>query len=134
MPDDSELLPRLLFAYGTLRPSLAGAARHLVADLVPAGTATTRGLLYDLGGFPGMVAGDGIVRGELLRLGDPAQLVALDAFEECGGPNPLFRRERTAALLATGEEVTVWAYFFARPLAGAPRIAGGDYLAHRRGR
>ncbi len=125
--------PALLFAYGTLRPSLAGGAGQLVAGLVQAGAATTRGQLFDLGGYPGMVAGDGLVHGELLRLSDPEQLAALDAYEECGGPNPLYRRELAIVRRENGEETTVWVYVYARSVTGAPRIPGGDYLAYRRG-
>jgi gamma-glutamylcyclotransferase (GGCT)/AIG2-like uncharacterized protein YtfP len=131
IPPDPE--PKLLFAYGTLRPNLAGPAWQLVARLVPAGAATVRGLLYDLGGYPGMVPGDGLVHGELLQLSDPDQLVALDAYEESDGPNPLFCRRLTMARQGTGEETIVWAYFYARSVAGAPRIPGGDYLAQRMG-
>jgi gamma-glutamylcyclotransferase (GGCT)/AIG2-like uncharacterized protein YtfP len=138
MPDAPSLppalVPDLLFAYGTLRPSLAGAARQLVARLVPAGAATVRGLLYDLGGYPGMVAGDGIVHGELLQLSHPDQLADLDAYEECDEPNPLFRRELAIARRAAGEETTVWTYVYARSVTRASRIHGGDYLAHQRGR
>jgi gamma-glutamylcyclotransferase (GGCT)/AIG2-like uncharacterized protein YtfP len=125
--------PDLLFAYGTLRPSLAAGRRHLVAGLVPAGAAAMRGLLYDLGGYPGMVAGDGLVHGELLRLSSPDELAALDAYEECGGPNPLYHRAVTLVRRENGEHAAAWAYFYARSVAGKTRIPGGDYLAHRRG-
>jgi gamma-glutamylcyclotransferase (GGCT)/AIG2-like uncharacterized protein YtfP len=125
--------PNLLFVYGTLRPSLAGGAGQLVASLVQAGAATMRGLLYDLGSYPGMVAGDGLVHGEVLRLSDPDQLAALDAYEECHGPNPLYRRELTIVRRENGEETVAWAYFYAGSVTEAKRIAGGDYLAHRRG-
>jgi gamma-glutamylcyclotransferase (GGCT)/AIG2-like uncharacterized protein YtfP len=125
--------PDLLFAYGTLRPSLAGGARQLVASLASAGAATMPGLLYDLGGYPGLVAGAGLVYGELLRLSSPDELAALDAYEECGGPNPLYHRAVAIVRRENGEQTTAWAYFYARSVAGKPRIPGGDYLAHRRG-
>jgi gamma-glutamylcyclotransferase (GGCT)/AIG2-like uncharacterized protein YtfP len=123
--------PQLLFVYGTLRPGLAEAAGHLVDDLERAGTATVRGLLFDLGEYPGMVAGDGIVHGELLRVDDAARLAALDEYEGCGGPGPLFERHRTTVRLDTGEELTAWAYFYVRSVAGKERVPGGDYAAHR---
>ncbi len=125
--------PDLLFVYGTLRPSLAGGVRELVASLVPAGAATMPGLLYDLGGYPGMVAGDGLVHGELLRLSSPDELAALDAYEECGGPNPLYHRAVAIVRRENGEQATAWAYFYMRSVAGKTRIHGGDYLAYRRG-
>jgi len=125
--------PQLLFVYGTLRPGLTEVAGHLVDDLERAGAATVRGLLFDLGEYPGMVAGDGIVHGELLRVDDAARFAALDEYEGCGGPRPLFERHRTTGRRDTGEEVTAWAYFYARPVAGREQIPGGDYVAHRRG-
>jgi gamma-glutamylcyclotransferase (GGCT)/AIG2-like uncharacterized protein YtfP len=126
MGDDGELL----FVYGTLRPTLAadGPAR-LVEDLEVVGPASVPGVLLDLGDYPGLIAGAGIVHGELLRVVDPARLAALDAYEECGGPKPLFRRERMVARRVDGTTVDAWAYRYARPPRGAV-IAGGDYAAH----
>jgi gamma-glutamylcyclotransferase (GGCT)/AIG2-like uncharacterized protein YtfP len=126
MPDDAELL----FVYGTLRPSLAavGPAR-LVHDLEFVGPATTPGVLVDLGDYPGLIGGDGTVHGDLLRITDPARLQALDAYEECGGPDPLFQRERTVVRLPDGTTMEAWVYRYARPSRGAV-IAGGDYASH----
>jgi gamma-glutamylcyclotransferase (GGCT)/AIG2-like uncharacterized protein YtfP len=126
--------PELLFVYGTLRPALAvGWPRKLVADLEVVGVATVSGLLYDLGDYPGMVAGEGVVHGDLLRIGDEERLAAIDAYEECGGPQALYRREAVLATLANGTRVEAWAYFFTHPTGGAPVIADGDYLRRRGG-
>ena len=124
----------LLFVYGTLRPSLAaGGPARLVHGLDLVGPATAAGVLFDLGDYPGVVAGDGIVHGDLLRITDPARLEPLDAYEECGGPDPLFRRERTLVRLPDGTTVEAWLYRYARPPLGVV-IAGGDYAAHIAGR
>ena len=131
MPDEAEKLD-LVFVYGTLRPSLAAATRHLVADLEKVGSATVRGLLFDLGDYPGMIAGDGIVHGDLLRLGSPNRLSLLDEYEECDGPRPLFRRQQMMARQATGELVAAWTYLYARSITGAVRIPEGDYATHLR--
>ena len=120
----------LLFVYGTLRPSLAaGEPVRLVHDLDLVSPATTSGVLLDLGDYPGLVAGDGIVHGDLLRITDPARLAALDAYEACGGPDPLFQRERTIVRLPDGTTTEAWVYRYARPPRGAV-IAGGNYAAH----
>jgi gamma-glutamylcyclotransferase (GGCT)/AIG2-like uncharacterized protein YtfP len=127
--------PDLLFVYGTLRPSLAcGWPRQLVGDLLVAGAAIVAGKLYDLGDYPGMVPGDGVVHGDLLRLTDVDRLAAIDAYELCGGPDALFRRETVQATLADGTQVAVWVYFYNFPLDPARVIASGDYLRHRSGR
>lgn len=120
--------PELLFVYGTLRPSLAvGEHSRLVHALEVVGTATVPGMLLDLGNYPGLVAGEGVVHGELLRVTDAATLLAFDAYEECGGPEPLFRRERMVASLGDGTVVRAWGYRYVRPPLGAPAITGGDY-------
>jgi len=125
-------VPDLLFVYGTLRPALAvGRPRQLVGDLELVATATVAGVLHDLGHYPGLVAGRGVVRGDLVRLDDDARLVALDAYEGCGPDQPLFRREITKARLPGGEEVSAWVYVYARPVGSAPAVRDGDYAAHR---
>ena len=128
-----QFTPALLFVYGTLRPALArGEPARLILGLRHCGTATVRGLLYDLGGYPGLVPGEGAVRGDLLEITSPEQLAALDAYEECDGPDPLYRRELMPVVRAEGEEAFAWVYLYARSLAAARRIPAGDYSAARR--
>ena len=122
----------LLFVYGTLRPALArGEPATLVQGLPCLGPATVRGTLHDLGDYPGLVAGEGLVHGDLLAVATADQLVALDAYEECGGPRPLFVRTRAAATRPDGSVVAAWVYLFARSVGTARPIAGGDYAAIR---
>lgn len=122
--------PALLFVYGTLRPALArGEPARLIRGLRHCGAATVRGLLYDLGGYPGLVPGEGLVRGDLLEITSPEQFAALDAYEECSGPRPLYRREVMPVVRADGEQVLAWVYLSARPLAAARPIPEGDYAA-----
>ncbi len=124
----------LLFVYGTLRPGLAsGEAGGLVHDLESLGVASVEGVLYDVGEYPAMVVGHGVIRGELLRVPTARQLAALDAYEECGGPNPLFERVMTVAHRRQRGSVPAWVYVYVRDVAGAARIDHGDYLAHRNG-
>ncbi len=128
-----QFTPALLFVYGTLRPALArGEPARLIQGLRACGTATVRGLLYDLGGYPGLVPGEGAVRGDLLEITSPEQLAALDAYEECDGPDPLYRRELMPVVRAEGEEAFAWVYLYARSLAAARLIPAGDYSAARR--
>jgi gamma-glutamylcyclotransferase (GGCT)/AIG2-like uncharacterized protein YtfP len=126
--------PDLLFVYGTLRPVLAtGWPRNLVGDLEVVATATVAGLLYDLGDYPGMVAGEGVVHGELLRIGDEQRLAEIDSYEECGWPSDLFRREVVQATCADGTRACAWAYFYNAPPGPALAIPHGDFARHRRG-
>ena len=120
--------PRHLFVYGTLRPCLAGAEQQrLLAGLMAVGPATVPGLLYDLGPYPALVAGPGMVYGDLYLVSDERQLAALDAYEECGGDRPLYRRQATVATRPDGSTVAAWAYFYERSLAAATVVASGDY-------
>ena len=125
--------PHVLFVYGTLRPVLAtGWPKTLIAGLNVVGTATVAGLLYDLGDYPALVAGPGIVHGDLLEI-SAERLAAIDAYEECGGPAALYRREAVEATLADRTSLDAWAYFFNLPTGDAPVIRHGDYVRHRTG-
>ncbi len=95
-----------LFAYGTLIPGCEPAQMKAVCSrLEPVGAGTVRGILYDLGSFPGVVEGGGMVRGVILRI-PPDAWAALDQYEGCrmpGSAHGLFRRTRTSARLCSGE-------------------------------
>jgi len=125
--------PELLFVYGTLRPRCASAETSpLVHGLPPAGSATIDGTLHDLGDYPGLVSGDGIVHGDLLWVSGEA-LRRLDLYEGCDEPDPLFRRDAAIVRRADGAEVVAWVYRYARPIGDAPIIHGGDYAARPSG-
>lgn len=139
----------LLFVYGTLRPSLieraAASARQRVRSLRVVGEATVAGLLFDLGEYPGFVLATPTIAaspqepvtrvvGDVLALGEE-DLVALDAYEECGGPSPLYRRERVLATWRSGgDPFPCWIYVACGDLSKRPSIPEGDYAAHLRSR
>lgn len=126
----------LLFVYGTLRPCvpipmarwLGGVATHL-------GTARTRGHLYDLGPYPGLLRPRGRgdwVAGDLYALRKPKKTLAvLDRYE--GGPHgrghPRFVRAR-CTVERRGRRQEAWAYFYRPPIFARRRIGGGDYRLH----
>lgn len=119
---------RHLFVYGTLRPSLAREEqRPLIAGLEHAGPATVSGQLYDLGPYPGMIPGEGTVHGDLFVFDEERRLAMLDAYEECGGRQPLYRRQATMASRPDGSTVAAWAYYYCRAVATAPIVVSGDY-------
>ncbi len=93
------------------------------------GPARCRGVLYDLGPYPGMVPGGRRwVAGELYRLDDPASLFALlDDIEREAG----FERKITEVEWRHGP-VAAWAWHYARPPGDAPVIPGGSWRAHVR--
>ncbi|MGB7158639.1 MAG: gamma-glutamylcyclotransferase family protein [Tepidisphaeraceae bacterium] len=120
----------LLFAYGTLIPGCEPAhMSDLCARMETLGDATVRGLLYDLGRYPGVVEGDGFVRGIVLRV-PPDAWDRLDAYEGCpvpGGGDGLFRRITTRAQLDAGGEVACWLYVYARDVDDRGAVPSGDW-------
>jgi gamma-glutamylcyclotransferase (GGCT)/AIG2-like uncharacterized protein YtfP len=123
-------LLKLLFVYGTL---MKGEKNH--ALLVEAGgvrmlgPGRSRGVLHDLGDFPGFVAGGrNWVAGEVYRFEDPDRtLSSLDLFEVSAG----FERRLLSVRWQHGEE-DIWAYVYTGPLDNARMISGGSYKARNR--
>jgi gamma-glutamylcyclotransferase (GGCT)/AIG2-like uncharacterized protein YtfP len=130
------LINDLLFVYGTLRrASDHPFARHLAANAEWLGMAEFRGLLFDIGTYPGAVpSGDPAhrVRGEVYRLTDPATILSLlDRYEEFGEefpkPNEFIRKSQTVRLLA-GNTVKAWIYLYNHS-ADNLLILGQDYFS-----
>ncbi|RZU98749.1 gamma-glutamylcyclotransferase family protein [Spiribacter vilamensis] len=122
-----------LFIYGLLRPGFEGA--KLLGNARSLGEATTQGWLYDLGGYPGLVAGDGIVHGEVCEV-DDARLPEIDAFEQYDPADPagsLYVRDVfTARQAETGEALSVQAYRYNRQPLAEGWIPSGDYRSGAR--
>jgi gamma-glutamylcyclotransferase (GGCT)/AIG2-like uncharacterized protein YtfP len=128
----------LLFVYGTLRPFVdIPLARWLRTAARYVGPATTRGRLYDLGPYPGIVAARGRgenVTGDVYLVIDPRVLRVLDRYE--AGPkraSARFERERCVVKLR-GRRRSAWVYRYRRSVVSAARIASGDYRLHRQAR
>jgi len=117
-----------VFVYGTL---LAGEERGHVLEACERRAATVDGVLFDLGGrgFPGLMAGEGRVHGEVVRLPDDGVLlVRLDQIEGMsahGAPTNLCRRGFVRAVTDSGP-VCAWTYWWNGVDAGEP-IASGDW-------
>lgn len=136
----------VLFVYGTLRPALIHRAqaeppRELIKRVPLLGPASVPGLLFDLGDYPGFVHVDpraasaaqetlAVVVGDLVEV-TADQLAVLDAYEECGGPSPLYRRERIEATRSQdGGPLDCWIYVYAQNTSHADPIPSGDYARH----
>jgi gamma-glutamylcyclotransferase (GGCT)/AIG2-like uncharacterized protein YtfP len=119
----------LLFVYGTLRPFVdVEIAKWLRRRACYLGSATTSGRLYDLGRYPCMRVARGRrerVVGDVYRVTNARVFRALDRYEV------RFVRERCVVNLARGGRKVAWAYRYRHSVAGAARIASGDYRAHR---
>jgi len=123
-----------LFVYGTLMPDacgelgLAERARLAVeADLL--GPATTTGLLLDLGDYPGLIDGPGVVHGIVYALRNPAATLAwLDAYEDVRGTSQdLYRRDERPVTLETGTSISAWTYVSIQPMIERAVIGSGRW-------
>lgn len=116
-------VPARVFVYGTL---LSGEANHpLLATAKRLAEARTLAAfeLYDLGSFPGLVAGGATaVAGEVYEVDAPT-LAALDELEDHPG-----YYQRTEVVLDGGE--AAWTYILPREhVASCPIIASGSWKA-----
>ena len=131
MPDS----PPLLATYGTLMRAFNASERLGIAEQISfVETCRFDGILYDLGRFPGAVPGDGIVRGELLRLHDPQVLRVLDRYEGYDADredDSLFVRRRVEVQEPSAR--TAWVYWFNGDLTGRPRVESGDWATYVEG-
>jgi gamma-glutamylcyclotransferase (GGCT)/AIG2-like uncharacterized protein YtfP len=124
-----------LFAYGTLQPSLAHAdVAPLIARLRTIGEGFARGVLYDLGSYPGAVfdiSSQHSVVGTILELPtDPQCLRELDAYEEFDPAAPEsspYLRILHPVDLAAGGTLQCWVYAYNRNPGSAPVIQDGRF-------
>lgn len=120
--------------YGTLRPGawddpdVIGLPLGLAPMLRWQGYCQIRGQLVDLGAYPGLVDGDGLVVAELFGIADDRALAIMDE-HECfveGRPRgSLFVRR---AVMLAMPPVAAWVYAYNRDPAGLPVVLGGDWL------
>lgn len=96
-------------------PGYRNHERFIAPHLISCVPATTRGLLYSLpAGYPGVVEGEGIVRGRLLELPERVlgSLDDLEAYESGAShsENEYYRAE-VPVRLEDQSEVFAWIYF-----------------------
>ena len=115
-----------VFAYGTLMKGMVRANEMQDGSTFYC-TGSTKGVLYDIGDYPGMALGDGVVHGEVYKASDMFQFIQrLDWIEGCGGSDPLF--DRTIQEINT-ENGKLWAYVYhyAQSLDSFTRIESGTW-------
>ncbi len=118
--------------YGSLLRGLGGLeAAGASEGLRLVGPCTISGQLFDLGDYPGLRPGTGVVIGEIHALLEPSALDRLDRFEDFDSRRPqasLYVRERTMLLEPAGREA--WLYVYNRVPDLSQRVEGGDWRAH----
>ena len=121
-----------LFIYGTLMPGLRLQAEMQGAERL--GPARVPGRLVDVGRYPGLLQGEGLVAGEVYRVSE-AQLAHLDEVEEMvpgdRGASQYWRERVTVQEGALAGQ-QVWTYVYNLPVDGLTPIAHGDYRRYIR--
>lgn len=118
-----------MFLYGSLMPGMDAWNRlGLSSRLRQIGLAAVRGVLFDLGRYPGLVPGEqGLAHGVVCCFCDADVLVLLDDFEACDDDRPGhdvgFRRR----LVATVDGAICWSYVFVSDTAGLPIVPDGRW-------
>lgn len=117
----SETQVERLLVYGLLRRSMSmESLMERVAEFM--GERRVPGFsMYDLGNYPGAVAGDGELIAELYAI-DPAAFQALDEAEGVFDDPPLYRRVQVEL-----HDGPAWIYEYTRPVEHAARIPSGDW-------
>jgi len=122
-----------LFAYGTLQPGLAPTSMaDATAKLRTVGPGFVRGVLYDLGRYPGAIAdasATGKISGTVMELPDDSDVLrALDEYEGFDPQSPEtseFVRERQEVELASGGTLLCWFYRYNRKIDAARVFPSG---------
>jgi len=121
--------PVLVFVYGSLMRGLA--LHHHLKNAAYEGEGRAEGALVSLGHFPGLIDEKGRVRGELYSFDDlAAALDVLDDIEDYDAADPedsLYLRVARPIARDDGSTAIAWLYRYNRPVAGLPRVAGGDW-------
>ncbi len=123
--------------YGLLKQGAAGGPQHI--PLAESGRwlapCTFRGRMYDAGGFPAAVEGDGLCQGVTYRIDEVGIVAAMDEYEDVTDDpkTSLYLRRRVPMLDAagspTGEEA--WIYLYNQATDGLPAIEDGNWSLER---
>lgn len=127
-----------LFVYGSLMsPFNNPMAIKLRKEATFIEKAFTKGLLFDLGDYPGLVLSNlenGLVYGEVFHLGENLELLKiLDAYEGIGestyAKQDEYRREIVSITLITSQEkIDAYTYVYNLSPERKKRIVSGNYL------
>ena len=125
-------MQNLLFIYGTLMPGLRLEVQMQGARFV--GAAQVPGRLVDLGRYPGFLAGEGLVTGEVYEV-DAAHLARLDEVEAMVPGDRAASQYWRESVKVTGGPLqgqSVQTYVYNRPVDGCTPIPHGDYRRYIR--
>ena len=127
----------LFIFYGLLKQGAAGAPGQLRLDVAGEflGPCRFRGTMLDLGGFPGVVAGDTLCHGVRWRVKDAGIIPAMDEFEDVTDDpaTSLYLRRQVPVLDEAGAETgeQAWIYIYNQKTDGFATLADGNWPLDR---
>ncbi|MCH9807019.1 MAG: gamma-glutamylcyclotransferase [Alphaproteobacteria bacterium] len=127
----------LLAVYGSLRRGESGFDELGLKDKLRFVSACQiRGKLYDLGEYPGLVLGDGVVEAELYELVDRQAIVILDEFECFDANNRADSEYIRECVQLIKPDIKAWVYVYNVERDGisidrSSEVQRGDWLRHR---
>ncbi len=129
LADDPSADAAFIFVYGGLMRGFD--LHHHMAGAAFVGEGWIAGTLVSLGRYPGLLAGDGKVHGEVYRLVDgAADLEALDDLEDFDPGDPgksLYQRVVSDVHMRDGAIIRAWTYMYNQDAKSAPRVKSGDW-------
>jgi gamma-glutamylcyclotransferase (GGCT)/AIG2-like uncharacterized protein YtfP len=88
------------------------------------------GRLFDLGNYPGLLLGSGIVQAELYEIADTSVLQRLDAYEHYDPDDPESSLYIRRLVRLAQPDCDAWLYEYNRIVSGSPSIPSGDWKHH----
>ena len=126
------MVAELFVFYGSLKRGAKAAPGHISLDQAGGflGGCRFRARMVDIGGYPGVLEGDGICQGELYRLDDLSVLHDIDVWEDCDmqdASNSLYQRRLSRFFNGPSglEEGKAWIYWYAKDGIAFPEIKSG---------
>jgi gamma-glutamylcyclotransferase (GGCT)/AIG2-like uncharacterized protein YtfP len=122
---------RLVTLYGTLRNADLRRELGLAPRLRRLGRCRLQGILYNLGSYPALAEGKGVVHGEVFEVLYRDAFAIMDKFEEYDPKKPKLSAYLRVRVTLTVPDLVCWIYRYNRSLRGVPRVLGGDWVKHR---
>ena len=89
------------------------------------------GCLFDLGDYPGLLLGEGIVHAELYEIGDASVIQRLDAYELYDSDDPEGSLYIRRLVRLARPDCDAWLYVYNRDVSEKACITSGDWKRYR---
>ena len=118
--------------YGSLMTGMGGCEELGIGDQLSfVSRCEIDGRLFDLGDYPGLLLGLGIVHAELYEIANAAVLQRLDAYEQYDPDDPEGSLYIRKLIRLAQPDRDAWLYEYNRDMSGKPSIPSGDWRRYR---